>query len=188
MARDSSELRITLGLRRDIEYIHSLDSIPNFRDPGSLYHFSSYGLDSTPSPSHPTTIEDDVYASGHDKLPISEEDDDPKHDAEDIEESESIDVFDYDSDDKHDAYGFHQDLEIQQPFNDNIIATTEHADSRSNNAYSSLSYVPRGFAFFSDLGSTNDDDLTDESDLECIVTFSENNNNIRLHMRFESKQ
>ncbi|XP_071907847.1 uncharacterized protein [Coffea arabica] len=30
--------------------------------------------------------------------------------------------------------------------------------------------------------------MTDDDDLERIVTFSEENNNIRLHMRFESKQ
>ena len=51
-----------------------------------------------------------------------------------------------------------------------------------------LSYVPRGLRFFFDLGNIDDDDQhTNKSELEHIVTFSEKNNNICLHIRFESK-
>ena len=155
---------------------------------GLPYHLSSYDLETTLGSSHRRTIVNNVYDSRYDKLAASKRDDDPEHDVEDVKESESIDVYYSDSDDEHEACDFHQDLESQQPFNDDINANTERGDRRSNNAYDSLSYVPREFAFFSKFGSIDDDDLIDEGDIELIMTFSEENNNFRLHMRFESKQ
>lgn len=139
-------------------------------------------------PSSPKTTEDDVYTSGHDRLLASEGDDASENDAEDVEESESQDVFSSDSNEEHEAYGFGIDLKTQQPFNGEVNANTERGDNARDNAYGNLSYVPKGLAFFSNLGSIDDDDLTDEDDLDHIATFNEENNNIRLHMRFESKQ
>ena len=107
LSRDSSKPMITLGSRRDVEYVYRLDSILSFRYSGSPYHLSSYDLESTLSLSRPRTIEDNVYASGYDKLAASKRDDDPEYDAEDVEESESIDMFYSNSDDEHEACDFH---------------------------------------------------------------------------------
>nr|XP_027069017.1 uncharacterized protein LOC113694296 [Coffea arabica] len=99
--------------------------------------------------------------------------DDSEHDVEDVQKSESVDVSGSDSDGEIEQRGVHQDVENHQPFD----------------AFGNLSYAPRGLKFFSNLGNIDDDEhLTDESELERNVIFSEEKNNIRMHMRFESKQ
>ncbi|XP_071912364.1 uncharacterized protein [Coffea arabica] len=84
--------------------------------------------------------------------------------------------------------GLRVNLDTQQPFVGYRVANTECGDIRRNSIAGSSAYVPRGMAFFFDLESIDDDDIEEENGLEHIVTFSEENNNIRLHMRFESKQ
>ncbi|XP_071939459.1 uncharacterized protein [Coffea arabica] len=183
---DSLEPRLTSGSMGAQEYFHGLDSIPNFGDPRPSCHISPHGIESNHGQGYRSSAEDDVYASGHDRLLVSEEDD-PEVNAEEVEESESQDVSGSDSDDKHEGGGLRVNLDTQQPFVGYRVANTECGDIRRNSTAGSSAYVPRGMAFFSDLGSINDDDIKEEDGLERIVTFSEENNNIRLHMRFESK-
>ena len=180
---DSLEPRLTSGSMGAQEYFHGLDSIPSFGDPGPSCHISPIGIESNPGQGCRSSAENDVYASIHDGLLGSLEDDveeddpedDPEVDAEEVEESESQDVSGSDSDDEHEGGGLRVNLDM------------DHLDRRNSTAGSSA-YVPRGMTFFSDLGNIDHDDMEEEDGLERIVTFSEENNNIRLHMRFESKQ
>ena len=105
MASDSSGPRIIVRPRGNVEYAYGLDSIQSFKDSGFSYHLFSYGFESIPDPIHPRTAEDEVYISGHGKLPASEGDNNPEIDTEDVKESESRDVSASASNGEHETYG-----------------------------------------------------------------------------------
>lgn len=169
-------------------HLHGLDSISSFSDSTSPYQLSPHAYESIPGPSHPRPDEVDVYTGRHDTIHASTSVQDPEIDIEDLEESDSEDVSVSDSDNENEVCDFQQNIEPQTDFEDDSAPYNQQHNTTQQHIGEALSYVPRGLAYFTDLGNITDGASTDEDDSTSIPIYNEDNRNIRLHMRFESKQ